>query len=248
MSASLRERARRGDRLLGVLLRMPAEELVEMAAVAGFDFVLIDTEHGPADVVALRQHIALASIHGVPVIVRVAQHDDRAGAAHPRPGRPGHRRAAPRLGRGRRSRRRCGDVPAGRDHAASPPTAVPAASASDTPEEHSRWFLEHTLVIGMIESPAGVAAVGEIVATPRLDGILVGPADLAASTGPEDPPVGESIAAVHAELARSGALRMDIVGTRTAAAESFAAGAGLVVVNLAHALMAELRGFVTGQR
>ena len=31
-----------------------------MVAVAGFDFVLLDTEHGPADVVELRAHIAFA--------------------------------------------------------------------------------------------------------------------------------------------------------------------------------------------
>ena len=49
-----------------MLLRVPAEELVEMVAISGFDFVLIDCEHGPADLVALRQHIALASLHGVP--------------------------------------------------------------------------------------------------------------------------------------------------------------------------------------
>jgi len=247
VSASLRERARRGDRLLGVLLRMPAEELVEMAAVAGFDFILIDTEHGPADVVALRQHIALASIHGVPVIVRVAEHDTAQVLRILDQGAQGI--VAPHLDS-------AADAAAVVDAAMYPPVGSRGFATYSRagrfgltpPEEHSRWFLEHTLLIGMVESPAGVAAVGEIVATPRLDGILVGPADLAASTGPEDPPVGESIAAVHAELARSGALRMDIVGTRTAAAESFAAGAGLVVVNLAHALMAELRGFVTGQR
>jgi 4-hydroxy-2-oxoheptanedioate aldolase len=247
VSASLRERARRGDRLLGVLLRMPAEELVEMAAVAGFDFVLIDTEHGPADVVALRQHIALASIHGVPVIVRVAQHDTAQVLRILDQGAQGI--VAPHLDS-------AADAAAVVDAAMYPPVGSRGFATYsragrfglNTPEEHSRWFLEHTLLIGMVESPAGVEAVGEIVATPRLDGILVGPADLAASSGPEDPPVGESIAAVHAELARSGALRMDIVGTRAAAAASFAAGAGLVVVNLAHALMAELRGFVAGQR
>lgn len=71
--ASLRARALAGDRLLGVLLRMPNEELVEMAAVAGFDFVLIDCEHGPADVGALRHHIAFAAVHAVPVLVRVGE-------------------------------------------------------------------------------------------------------------------------------------------------------------------------------
>ncbi|MBF4564599.1 2-dehydro-3-deoxyglucarate aldolase [Plantibacter sp. VKM Ac-2876] len=226
---------------------MPAEELVEMAAVAGFDFVLIDTEHGPADVVALRQHIALASIHGVPVIVRVAEHDTAQVLRILDQGAQGI--VAPHLDS-------AADAAAVVDAAMYPPVGSRGFATYSRagrfgltpPEEHSRWFLEHTLLIGMVESPAGVAAVGEIVVTPRLDGILVGPADLAASSGPEDPSVSDSIAAVHAELARSGALRMDIVGTRAAAAESFADGAGLVVVNLAHALMAELRGFVAGQR
>ena len=49
---------------------MPCEDVVEMLAVAGLDFVLIDCEHGPADVLALRTHIALAQVHGVAVLVR----------------------------------------------------------------------------------------------------------------------------------------------------------------------------------
>lgn len=218
-----------------------------MAAVAGFDFVLIDTEHGPADVVALRQHLALASIHGVPVIVRVAEHDTAQMLRILDQGAQGI--VAPHLDS-------AADAAAVVDAAMYPPVGSRGFATYsragrfglNDPEEHRQWFLEHTLLIGMIESPAGVAAVGEIVATPRLDGILVGPADLAASSGPEDPSVRESIATVHAELAQAGALRMDIVGTRAAAAESFADRAGLVVVNLAHALMVELRGFVTGQR
>ena len=68
---SLRSRALSGEKLLGVLLRMPAEEVVEMVAVSGFDFVLIDCEHGPADLIPLRQHIAAAQPQGVDVLVRI---------------------------------------------------------------------------------------------------------------------------------------------------------------------------------
>ncbi len=68
---SLKSRLADGDRLLGVLLRIPAEELVEMCAVAGFDFVLIDCEHGPADLVPLRQHLAITAAYAVPALVRV---------------------------------------------------------------------------------------------------------------------------------------------------------------------------------
>ena len=68
---SLRERAQAGERLLGVLLRMPAEELVEMVCVAGHDFVLIDCEHGPADVLALRD-AALQRFGGIDVLMNNA--------------------------------------------------------------------------------------------------------------------------------------------------------------------------------
>ncbi|WP_449407353.1 aldolase/citrate lyase family protein [Microbacterium maritypicum] len=96
-------------------------------------------------------------------------------------------------------------------------------------------------MLGMIESPRGVAQVDAIVATPRLDGIMVGPADLAAASGPDDIPAAEAISAVHVALAQAGSLRMDIVGTRDAAAAAFADGADLVVYNLASSLMAHLQ-------
>jgi len=68
--ATVKARLRSGEQLVGALVRMPCEDVVEMLAVAGLDFVLIDCEHGPADVLALRTHIALAQVHGVPVLVR----------------------------------------------------------------------------------------------------------------------------------------------------------------------------------
>ena len=74
---ALRARLRAGERVTGALVRMPAEELVEMLAVAGHDFVLIDCEHGPADVIALRTHLALADAHGLPVLVRPGEGEYR---------------------------------------------------------------------------------------------------------------------------------------------------------------------------
>jgi 4-hydroxy-2-oxoheptanedioate aldolase len=116
------------------------------------------------------------------------------------------------------------------------------------PDAHRVASIENTLVLGMIESPRAVAVAAEIIATPRLDGILVGPADLAIASGPDDPPLDIAIATVHAELARSTSLRMDIVGTREAAEKSFAAGADLVVYNLTSSLMQHLHHLVSPAR
>ncbi|WP_334149756.1 HpcH/HpaI aldolase family protein [Microbacterium sp.] len=237
--ASLRERANEGEKLIGALLRMPSEELVEMLAVAGFDFVLIDCEHGPADVVALRQHLAVAAVHGVPVIVRVGEGDRAQILRVLDQGAEGI--LAPHLDT-------AADAAELVDASLYPPVGSRGFATYSRaggfgqvdPAVHRDWWLEHTLVLGMIESPLGVANVGEIVATPRLDGIMVGPADLAASSGPDDSAVPDAIAAVHTALAAAGSLRMDIVGTRAAADASFAAGADLVVYNLASSLLAHL--------
>jgi 4-hydroxy-2-oxoheptanedioate aldolase len=245
--ASLRERARGGEHLLGALLRMPAEELVEMVAVAGFDFVLIDCEHGPDDITVLRQHIALAQLHGVPVVVRVGEGErgqilrvlDQGAEGILEP----HLESAD-------------DARALVDASVYPPegsrgfaTYGRAGRFGETPPDaHRVASLEYTLVLGMIESPRAVAVAAEIIATPRLDGILVGPADLAIASGPDDPPLDIAIATVHAELARSTSLRMDIVGTREAAEKSFAAGADLVVYNLTSSLMQHLHHLVSPAR
>lgn len=238
---SLRARARAGERLIGALLRMPGEELVEMLAVAQFDFVLIDGEHGPADIIVLRQHIAVAAAHGVPVIVRVGEGDPGMILRVLDQGAQGI--LAPHI-----------DDPAGAAAVVAaahyPPvgtrgfaTYSRAGRFGETDAaEHRDWYLQNTLVLGMIESPAGVAAAEGIARTPGLDGIMIGPADLAASSGPDDPSVAVASARVNRAVAVAERLRMDIVGTPEAAAAAFADGAHLVVYNLAHSLMGHLRG------
>lgn len=242
--ASLKARLAAGERALGVLLRVPGEELVEMVAVAGFDFVLLDGEHGPADVVELRRHIAFAQVHGVPALVRVGSHEPAlvlraldAGAAGV---------VAPHV-----------DTPeqatALVDSASYPPYGHRGFATYGRTgrfglvgaDEHRERALAETLVFGMIESPEGVRQAEDIVAVKGLDGIMVGVADLAASTTPADPPHAEQVRRVHRALAEHGRLRMDIVGSLPAARGSFDDGAQLVVYNLTATVMAhlaELRG------
>jgi 4-hydroxy-2-oxoheptanedioate aldolase len=219
---------------------MPGEELVEMLAVAGFDFVLIDAEHGPADVIALRQHIAVAGLHGVPVIVRVGEDDPGMVLRVLDQGAQGV--LVPHVD----------DAEAAAAVVASahyPPlgargfaTYSRAGFFGETPpDQHRDWYRENTLVLAMIESPTGVSAAHAIAGTPGLDGIMIGPADLAASSGPDDLPVADATAIVNRAVAATGKMRMDIVGTAAAASAAFDDGARLVVYNLASSLMTHLR-------
>ena len=69
---------------------------------------------------------------------------------------------------------------------------------------------ERPLCLVMIETRAGLEHAAEIAATPGLDGIYVGPSDLALSLGLqptlrlEHPPVLEALAVVHAACADAG--------------------------------------------
>ncbi len=234
-----KERLAAGHRALGVLLRMPGEELVEMVAVAGFDFVLIDGEHGPADVVELRRHLAAAEMYGVPVLVRVGSAEPAlvlraidagaVGVVAPHVDTPEQAAALvdsahyPPLGhRGFATYGRAGGF------------------GTVDPRQHQERMLAETLVFGMIESPAGVRQAEAIAATEGLDGIMVGVADLAASTTSDDPPHPDQVRHVHQVLADQRKLRMDIVNSLAAAETSFDAGAQLVVYNLTATVMAHL--------
>lgn len=235
---SLRERVLAGERVCGALVRMPSEELVEMLAVAGFDFILLDCEHGPADAVPLRQHIAAAAMHGVDVLVRVGEGEDALVLRALDSGAAGI--VAPHVDSAEQAR----DVvaaahypPKGRRGFATYGRAGSFGAVSGP--EHKARLAAETLVIGMVESPVAVTAVDEIIAVEGLDGIMIGAADLAASSGPEDLSVAESRAKVNAALAAAGSLRLDLVGDAEAAAASYADGAQMVAYNLTHALMAQ---------
>ncbi|MFC4944337.1 HpcH/HpaI aldolase family protein [Pseudonocardia sp. GCM10023141] len=234
-TTTLRARLAAGERLAGALVRMPAEEIVEMLAVAGLDFVLVDAEHGPADIGLLREHIALADAQGMPVLVRLGEHEPgtalrvldhgAAGIVAPHVETAADAEALvravhypPRGQRGFATYSRAGRF--GTVDAA----AHRAAAAA-------------TLVIAMLESPAAIRDAAAIVAVPGIDGYLVGTADLGASRQAADPTVAELLAAVRSDPGTADTVRADLANSAAAAVESFDGGAQVVVYNLTAVLM-----------
>ncbi len=235
----LKARLAAGHRLLGGLLRMPAEDLLEMVSMSGFDFVVVDCEHGPNDIADLRRHIGLAEAHGVLVLVRVGSDEPALALRALDQGAAGI--IAPHIDTAGQARSLVDAVhypPLGHRGFATYTRAGRFGTVD--PAAHQARLLAETLVIGMIESPAGVSQAAEIIAVPGLDGIMLGTADLRAATGAEDPDPAESVRQVNRELATQASLRMDIVGSAAAARAAFDDGARLVVYNLAHTLMAHL--------
>jgi len=232
---SLKSRLRSGESLVGALVRMPCDEVVEMLAVAGMDFLVIDCEHGPADVMALRAHIALAEVHGVPVLVRPGEREPGLALRALDQGARGI--VAPHIetaGEAEDLVAMTHYPPVGRRGFATYPRAGRFGTVS--PVEH-RQNAADTLVIAMLESPSAAAWSVEILSTPGVDGYLIGAADLAASTGEGDPPVAESIAAIHRGGVEAGCWRAELAGGVEDAERVREAGARLVVYNVAQVMM-----------
>lgn len=233
---SLRGRVLAGERACGALLRMPSEELVEMLAVAGFDFIILDCEHGPADGLALRQHIAAAVMNGLEVLVRVGEGEDALILRALDSGATGI--VAPHLDNAAQAQHIVSAAhypPLG--HRGFATYGRAGSFGTVTAPAHKERMAEDTLVIGMIESPLAVTNVDEIVAVKGLDGIMIGAADLAASSGPLDRSIPESRVIVNTSLASAGSLRLDLVGSKEAAEAAYTDGAQLVAYNLTQTMM-----------
>lgn len=243
---ALRERIAAHGQLVGILLRAPAEPLIELAGLTGFDFVVLDCEHGPADALALYHHLLAADAAGVALLVRVAGDTGSevlraldlgaAGVVVPHvDGAPAARRAVrqvhypPTGSRGLATYTRAGDY-------GLVPTDRHLANAA------------RSYVVAMVEDAAGVEQAEQICAVEGIDAVFVGPADLACALGvpgqARDPQVLQASAQVHAAARSAGRDVMVIVSNPSAAADAFEAGATLVVYNgqaALGALFTELR-------
>lgn len=82
MKAGLRARIRSGEATIGTFLNLGSPLAAEACALAGFDWLLADLEHGGGGEDSLIGQLLAAETHRVPVIVRVESHERiRAGRA-----------------------------------------------------------------------------------------------------------------------------------------------------------------------
>ncbi len=181
---NLRARMLRGDILAGTFMKTPAPEWVEILAFSGLDFICLDAEHAPFDRARMDACLAVGRALDFPVLVRVpdgtqaeilkALDSGAVGVVVPHVATPEKARNIAkwsRFGHGGRGY-------AGSHRWAGFGTRPMADILAQSTEE--------TIVIGQIEEPEAVAAIDAIAATEGLDGVFVGPADLAVCVGETD--------------------------------------------------------------
>ncbi len=209
---SLRERLEAGGPAIGLWASIPSALTAEAAALAGPDYVVADQQHGALDPTTLMAMLQAIAAAGSAPLVRVARNEPFAIGQALDLGAQGV--IVPMVESGEEAARAvaaCRYAPEGiRSFGAL------RAGAGERP-----------LCLVMIETRAGLERAAEIAATPGLDGVYVGPSDLALSLGLqptlrlEHPPVLEALAVVHAACADAGV----IAGIHCLAAEDVPAQA-----------------------
>jgi 4-hydroxy-2-oxoheptanedioate aldolase len=201
---SFKQRMRDGDKLYGFFVGPPSPATVEMVGYAGYDFVIIDREHGPAGIETLENLCRAADASGIATIVRLPSastadilHALDAGATGI---------LVPHVA----------DAAAARhivDNANYPPFGSRGISTLSRAGRYglsnSAEYLanrrDHIVVMALIEDESALEQVDAIARTEGLDAVFVGPSDLAASMGhvgnAKHPDVAAALARIWQQLA-----------------------------------------------
>lgn len=199
----MKERIARGEPALGVSLMFPSPQLVEMIGHAGFDWVLIDCEHGsigPADIELMSM---AADAVGITPIARPRSNAAAEIQAVMDRGVMGVQ--VPHVSSAEIARRAVSAVKFG-------PGAMRSLAAGTRPD---RWGLggrmpdftaaanAQSLVCVQIEDAEAVRNIDAILAVEGIDVFFIGPSDLSQSMGfPGDPKAAPVAAAIADTLAR----------------------------------------------
>lgn len=239
----------RGDKpLVGVFIGIASPALVEMCGYAGFDFVVLDNEHGPAGIETTEHLIRAARCANVIPVVRTYEVEILRvldlGASGIQ---------VPQVNTAEQARRIVAAAkypPVGVRGAAFSPRAAGFGFFGGAP--HAETSNQGTAVILMAETREALNNLDEILAVPGIDVLFIGPNDLSFSLGhggdQKHPEVVSAIEAAIGKIARTKVA----AGLMTMAPEDYhkyaALGARYMTTSIPNVIMAALKSAVAAMR
>ena len=202
---SFLDRLRRREQLIGLWCSLSSTVAFDVVTDSGFDWLLIDTEHAPNDVPEVLAHLQVAERGAASTVVRPAANDAvlfkrllDIGAST---------LLIPMIETAEDARRA---VAATR----YPPEGIRGVTGSGRASRYGRdahYLVEarhRTGLLLQVETRLGLDNLEEIARTPGVDGVFVGPSDLAASLGhlgrPQHPVVRAAVTEAGTRLSALG--------------------------------------------
>lgn len=178
----LKDRLQNGDCLFGPFLNLCHPAVMEIAGIAGFDFAIIDTEHGEISADRAVDMIRAAKLAGISPVVRVYGNQpeliskalDIGAEAVQIPQISSKSEAQAAVYAAKFSPEGC--------RGANRYVRAARYSAADKAAYFTKANQE-TAVIIQVEGKAGLDNLAEIITVPGIDVLFIGPYDLSASLG-----------------------------------------------------------------
>ena len=178
----LKKKLAQGEKLYGPWVQIPHPEVAEILAFCGYDFLMLDNEHGPGDQLVVAEQLRAIQVTETTGIVRVPWNDhvmikkllDVGVEAVMIP-------MIQNVEEAKAAVAACKYPPQGIRGIAH--TDARASDYGLRAMDYLHTANENVFVIGQIESVQGVENAEAIAAVEGLDMILIGPFDLSASLG-----------------------------------------------------------------
>jgi 2-dehydro-3-deoxyglucarate aldolase/4-hydroxy-2-oxoheptanedioate aldolase len=247
----LKHKLQKGDRAAGAWLQLASPFTAEILSQAGFDFLMIDLEHGPGDILTLIAQIEAMKGSPASPLVRATWNDfvlvkrildaGAYGILFPYINTAEEAEAAVRS---------CRYPPDGiRGLAGSPRAAGYGQNSMD----YLKYANEEIFVMTAVETPEAAANLDEILEVKGLEGIFIGPMDLATSMGyfaaPGNPEVQAMIRSIEEKVLASGKVLATISNSWEQAQQRYERGYQMLMLmadgvslgNLASELISKFR-------
>jgi 2-keto-3-deoxy-L-rhamnonate aldolase RhmA len=222
----LRQRLQDGQKSAGAWLQLANPLVAEIFGRAGFDWVMIDHEHGPGEILDLIAQLQALNGSGTSPLVRAPWNDFvtikrilDAGVEGVLVPYVNSRDEAESVVRA------CCYPPRGIRGVAGSPRA---AGYGYNIQEYLDRVDDELLILVAVETAAAIENLDDILQVERLDGVFIGPMDLATSMGyrfdPGQPEVQQAIATAEGKVLASGKILATLAGSWQQAHELYDRG------------------------
>jgi 4-hydroxy-2-oxoheptanedioate aldolase len=178
----LKRKLSNGRVVVGSFVYVPSAKFTEIIALAGFDFVVIDMEHGPIDISVAEDMVRAAELAGVTPLIRVTHNSPHLVLRALDIGAQGvHIPEINTVGDAERAATSTKYGPQGRRGLAGVRAAEYGIRQSL--HEYAAVANQETLCIAHIESQQSVNNLDELLKVPGIDIYYLGPEDISNSLG-----------------------------------------------------------------
>jgi len=179
---NLKEVLKEGKNVFGPFMKFTDPAAVEIMGFAGFDFVIIDAEHGPISMQNAQNMIRAAEIANITPVIRVANNDEALILRALDIGAQGIE--IPQINSKLQAIKAVRSVKYAPQGERGVCRYVRAANYSSINKfEYFKSANKETMIIAHIEGVEGINNLGEILSVPDIDVIFIGPYDLSQSLG-----------------------------------------------------------------